>query len=365
MIGCLPRPVDSRLCLWALLAIVRGRAGAVSPAVAILHVGPHKTGTTTLQSTLLRTPSPIADDGFDVYLNLPGRWPLLTHSNHANLAFFLRSNKPSNPTWKTFLHDVNITRTSSRSIYWSAEGLSVAGIDWGRLVDALSGFQIRAIVGYRPYHSWLVSVWTENRHKQRHFQMPPLVDWLRPRIRDIPRNAPISVFERLKNMSLPVRLHTPGSMTDGTLVMEHICDMIGAPVACARMKERAGRVSTLRKENVARSEPEMDWIDDVVHVGLVRGLWKLEDVDAARSAVRRAAAAKGTMPRKCLDSEDVRRLSYVTWEHENTLYPDGKARHVEAIMAGVQQYSRQGRLCSADYDQVLVDSNVKFWRTLL
>jgi hypothetical protein len=111
-----------------LLALLATCVGAAPEA--IVHVGPHKTGSTTIQIALLKS-GPLRDslikrDGFHVPLKIPGRFG--GHKTHANIAdALLSSNATSHPAWPHFLAHASSAARAGRRLFISSENLSVIG----------------------------------------------------------------------------------------------------------------------------------------------------------------------------------------------------------------------------------------------
>lgn len=111
----------------ALLAFVATVYGRVTAPEAIVHVGPHKTGSTSIQIALLKI-GPLRDaltrrDGFHIPLKVPGRYG--GHKAHANIAAALLSeNATTHPAWVHFLAHAKNAARAGRRLFISSENFS-------------------------------------------------------------------------------------------------------------------------------------------------------------------------------------------------------------------------------------------------
>jgi hypothetical protein len=133
--------------------------GSATPR-CVLHVGPPKTGTTTLQESFIRLRSKLVLDNWQ-QPQLPGRH--VFPKNAANLAFFLQqrtstSNQTDRAVWQAFESWLERQAAQGAHVLISAEGLSSAAVNITLLAAALRPFSTHIVLGYRPYYSWLASM---------------------------------------------------------------------------------------------------------------------------------------------------------------------------------------------------------------
>ena len=146
--------------------------------LALVHVGPHKMGSTSIQAAIASFRTFLADDGFEV----PG--VRLGRQRLDGMAAFLRCGQ-TRPGGKQELarfpmplqcHDTSVrkgwvevqeaiekARKARRGIIISAEGLDLPEVDIETLATELRGFNLTAVVVAmnRPFYDWIVSM-----HKQ-------------------------------------------------------------------------------------------------------------------------------------------------------------------------------------------------------
>lgn len=132
---------------------------------AIVHVGPHKVGSTSLQTALEKGRGTLASDNFALYPSRfeGGYWT--GAKSCANVANCLSGSSP---------HDINCTlvltdfgkfldgaRRAGRSIILSAEKFDDPNMDIPSLAAALHGFETEVVVLHRPFFDWLRSMYSE------------------------------------------------------------------------------------------------------------------------------------------------------------------------------------------------------------
>ena len=132
---------------------------------AIVHVGPHKVGSTSLQAALQHHRDDFARDNFDL---LPDRfesgfWD--GPKSGANVANCL-SGKPRGATNCTRVLEqlgdfLDHARRAKRGVILSSEEFDRPDMDMPALATALRGFDTTIVVMHRPYFEWLKSWYSE------------------------------------------------------------------------------------------------------------------------------------------------------------------------------------------------------------
>ncbi len=146
----------------------------------ILHVGPHKTGTSSLQEVLSQRASILQSDGWHQPPNLPGTTldngmyaQFEGPKSTANLALFLQARTPntSEPIWLAFASWVQAKARNRENIVLSSEEFertctedscshpertSVHSLSL--LARVLNPFRTTVVVGYRHFFEWVPSV---------------------------------------------------------------------------------------------------------------------------------------------------------------------------------------------------------------
>ena len=132
---------------------------------AIVHVGPHKVGSTSLQAALQQHRQGFARDNFDL---LPDRFEsgfFDGPKSGANVANCL-SGKPRGATNCTRVlgqlgHFLDHARRANRGVILSSEEFDRPDMDMPALATALRGFETTIVVMHRPYFEWLQSYYSE------------------------------------------------------------------------------------------------------------------------------------------------------------------------------------------------------------
>jgi len=141
----------------------------------ILHVGPGKTGTSSLQDLLCGDPrlnAAFAKDGYAALFELSGafRGP----KAGANLVYYFlgerselgRSNNPfyTAQTWRDFEANVAAAAAANVSVIMTSEGFddpSLGDEALAPLAHALKRFDVTVVAAYRPFFDWFHSFYTE------------------------------------------------------------------------------------------------------------------------------------------------------------------------------------------------------------
>ena len=186
---------------WLWLVIV---AVAAKPK-CILHIGPHKTGSTSLQSMLCDYKTKLNQDGFVFPQGMRsehGRKHFKScPKNMASVAIDLRANYTGpwddiTTTWKgwqpTIRHQsfgnagvhtgfeqfLNHAEQKNHSIVVSAEEFDRPGVDCKILKRWLRPFDTTVVVGYRPFFDFLLSIHKEIKARQLDPHHITFVQWL-------------------------------------------------------------------------------------------------------------------------------------------------------------------------------------------
>ncbi len=155
---------------------------------AILHVGPHKMGSSSLQAALSSFQHVLAKDGFNVPAVRDGRQRLVAMAAH------LRCNNGDNATrdareqtalerwpnplrcedetvnegWAATLRELEEARTEKRGLMLSSEDLDLPETDVEDLISSLRDYNLTAVVMYRPFFEWMISVHGQNAGHDLH-----------------------------------------------------------------------------------------------------------------------------------------------------------------------------------------------------
>ncbi|MGC9542726.1 hypothetical protein [Streptomyces sp. UG1] len=168
--------------------------GMIAPLPAgtrLLHIGPHKTGTTSIQGALFEAREDMARHGVE--------WPATTrHPMEAVLAACARTGmmgdtRPTEQHWERLLQQVRATggHTSVLSSEFFADAADDATV--GRIVEQLGGDRVHVLVTLRPIARIMPSQWQQ--YVQNGLRMG-YEDWLRHMLRKAPYEQPTPSFWR-------------------------------------------------------------------------------------------------------------------------------------------------------------------------
>ena len=205
---------------------------------AIVHVGPHKTGSTSLQTTLvLERATLLAQDNIAVLPNsIPGgTWR--ANKAGANVAFCLSGLATTccNCTevlhyFEEFLKDA---RRARRGIILSSEEFDKPRVA-EKLAATLRGFESTIAIVHRPYFDWVRSLYTQMRRGLR----PPMTlsefvsaDRIRDAAASLDINS-VSVYRRYAQHFSNVSMRPLGR----GYVTDFMCLDVGANATCRKLK---------------------------------------------------------------------------------------------------------------------------------
>ncbi|GAB3644764.1 hypothetical protein [Glycomyces tarimensis] len=154
------------------------------PGTRVIHIGPHKTGTTAVQGSLHAARERLGEHG--VWLPSPRRNPV----DEVKDAVASRPADPTRPAWRRLTEAV--ARTGDRVGVVSSEFFADADAEaCGRVVDGLGGPSVRVVVTLRPLARIMPSQW------QQHVQSgmsTRYADWLAELLREDSDDTATNVF---------------------------------------------------------------------------------------------------------------------------------------------------------------------------
>lgn len=146
----------------------------------VLHVGPPKTGSTTIQYGLLDQEPSMNLDGWTILhpsqLGLTAGGLAKKGNQVSNIATCYGVKKPKklvpNSTdtclhWQDFLAQLRQTETAERIVMSSESFSHVNGDDLSQLASDLSPFHTTASMVYRPFCQWISSVYRQTQQNKK------------------------------------------------------------------------------------------------------------------------------------------------------------------------------------------------------
>jgi hypothetical protein len=334
-------------------------------------VGPHKTGSTTLQAALLgalRAPLKSLDQ-IEVPAGIPGYHG--GRKNHANIAMALMSYVPpanSTAAWRATMAQAGGAIAAGQSFLLSSEDFAdVSASQLDLLMGSFRrlGFARTAvIVVYRRLYDRLLS-WHSQLFLRTDAKAPthahvPLVDWLET------ADAQSRFFQtaRLRDEFSPLAsrmslLNSHALQDDNSLLDEFVCRMVRAACTCARLLPRGKRA----REN-ARSRQAAHVKDLVWGAAIALGYARVSTMIAAQQGLLDEAEAPsraGAMqiPLRCLNESALATILRATDEEESLLFPERSAR--ERVLMTEDFDSKRHMFCSADVGKALRARKVRLW----
>jgi len=164
-----------------LLRYIKRINKAKTDKVVYIHIGPHKTGTTTIQLSLTVNESLLRKEG--VLCPLTGRQNLNSAGQHY-LAWELldRNSKrlePNHNYWENLLKEIRKSKNVDKVIISSEDFSSYNNSDIYKIRNLLSGYKVKIIIYLRRQDEALQSLWVA-QVRNANIQPPvdSFIDWL-------------------------------------------------------------------------------------------------------------------------------------------------------------------------------------------
>jgi len=239
-----------------------------SGATVVIHVGPPKTATTTVQGELFQHAHVLAKDGW-TYLRARqfgglGKGAGAVKNQVANVAMCYTGK--THDEWSDFWQPeiaVNQTRTcldwieyidhlrdSPHNVVMSSEWFSLWSTRIAQLASDLSNVATKIVVVYRPFYDWIASV-----YRQRYAgggSKPGFALWLTDsRMKEYAANASsTSVYSRYAAYFIDVVMRN----LDSSLMANIACDDLGASRTCALFRESKMASLNVRATDMSAGE---------------------------------------------------------------------------------------------------------------
>ena len=139
--------------------------------MAILHVGPHKMGSTSVQAALATFHEELTQDGFMVPSISDGYQRLYAAASYLrcpkgevepcpHMTCPLKCDDPEvEQGWRNLIIALDTARAEGKGVILSAEDFDRPDVRVKELFDALHGFDVTTVVMYRHYFDWIASVY--------------------------------------------------------------------------------------------------------------------------------------------------------------------------------------------------------------
>mmetsp|Transcript_35274 Transcript_35274/g.79918 ORF Transcript_35274/g.79918 Transcript_35274/m.79918 type:complete len:306 (+) Transcript_35274:119-1036(+) len=222
-------------------------------ATVVIHVGPHKTGTKTVQHELSDRASLLEKDGWTLlrpasFGSLLGSQRRIQVANVARCYAELPLPYVVNQTqtcldWREYIDKL---RGTSHHVVMSSEAFARRTLQIAQLASDLMPVTTKIIVVYRPFYEWIASVYRQTNAK-RGISKAGFASWLTDSVMEeyAANLSSTSVYSKYAAHFSDVVMHSLNS----SLLANIACDDLGAPMTCASFRR-----SEMTHENVKRKE---------------------------------------------------------------------------------------------------------------
>jgi len=240
-----------------------------SGATVVIHVGPPKTATTTVQGELFQHAHVLAKDGW-TYLRARqfgglGKGAGAVKNQVANVAMCYTGK--THDEWSDFWQPemaVNQTRTcldwieyidhlrdSPHNVVMSSEWFSLWSTRIAQLASDLSHVATKIVVVYRPFYDWIASVYRQ-RYARSGVSKVGFALWLTDSMMEgyATHFSSTSVYSRYEAHFSDVVMHTLNS----SLLTTIACDDLGAPRACKSFQKAEMVTLNVKREPYSQGE---------------------------------------------------------------------------------------------------------------
>jgi len=351
----------------SVLSQVRRRTiGTNDDKFCVIHVGPHKTGSTTLQGFLVTNEA----ERFKVALNKDNyEVPIFpsaprVRKNHSELVKCLQGKGHGcSNTFNYFESFVNNAAENGSNILLSSETFDKQDVNMTKLSNFLvPEYKIHVVLYYRRYYDWIHSVYNQVT-KNRKFKKRGLytfVEWLTQgtfgRGTNIYSLATYNRYQKVPgvfNVSV-VNMHED---PDHFNTLERFfCDHVDqAPELC----------KVAKSQEVEQSNPSQDLIWSIFQSRVQQyHSIRLSDEDERWPQIQRKFNKMTDIPQVCLPPEFKEKLLQISLETEIALTPkwwQNSDEGLENLKSDFEGKSKS-KLCSLDIETILTSSE---WQNFL
>lgn len=349
----------------------------------VWHVGPMKTGTTSIQAELVAL------------------WNVLLEQDNW---FFASQNAPFHGVKKPdfvqrFTNEMTHLHQQGRNVVLSNENYSVfyREADYARIAQALGEeWDVTIVIGYRPYYEWVPSMWSQT-HKLKLKEQSGQYDspWHQQRILPMFPNYYEKISQGYLFADSVVRMiqpyfsnivlldlygadHQGGENTSSSrsLPSRFLCDILQAPTACAASRSRIeqrvnqGSLEPIHANAVALAAAQAGLIDTehwqqpAVMEALLEH-WHSVPHQPTGSGDTVAATAAYELPMVCPNATAMDNLWQQTLDKEAQIFPSLAQQDPDReahLRQGLDEKIVQKTYCHVDAARVLEDQN-DFFKT--
>jgi len=244
---------------WVLLACTAPFAQQRTPVRrddrprAVLHVGPAKCASSTLQQFMYLTlRDDIEHDGFA--LPTPNDFPGNFYDKKivANLAQ-MALGQADERTWSKVTQFFKRHHRDHKPLMLSSESFAVRNLSVPLLQSFLAPWNTHVVVVYRPFYDWVVSLHNEGFYQKPNF--PHLRAWLTlDKMHAFASDtASVSFSMELGNRYLAHGFRVTVLALNSSLLFDFVCNVVGASRACQHLQEIPNVMD--QRRNARKSSP--------------------------------------------------------------------------------------------------------------
>lgn len=340
---------------------------ATEPYV-VLHVGPHKTGTTSIQefiynSIVGKDKKPFfAEDNFTIPLSreLPGYYkdagsPL--NFAHCMIKNFKKDRGDMSAQWCNKIRSVlpkfmHKNYEAKRNILIVAEDFDRETIDHMRIQHYARPYKrIKVVATYRRLHEWLFSFYNQiikayaRVYIANKTEFPSFVEWVGSEYDSITKQHTFAVMERYRNSGRFESIDVL-NMHDGIELLENVfCNFLDTPATCRNVRDR-------KNVKIANKGQRQDY-NRLCTKALIAGKIKKYSKRITRKV--EASITKSNIklpPPVCANETFLVRLLGTEMEQEKYYFPQWYAQSGEDELRKAFEESKPN-FCSMDVDTIL------------
>lgn len=385
-------------------------SAAKPPPWFILHAGPPKSGTTTIQCDMGRYSKFLRMDNV-AYIGRFGKKrfcpdvkrlqqrsssngdddadPIMTNIPDWNTCLENAKTCKSKKVWKDFLSVLQHYKDEGNNVLMSDEGII------GRylyddpevlqlLSDTLAGWRVKVVINYRRYYEWMASYYNThfkyNGHRSHLYQdwpednggggqvIPTFPEFYRVHVQSDqsllqePEEAPKRAFE-----SIAEEVHIFSMYQDGDFFTNFVCEILPTGEACNALVKEKGKMDKVNtKADIENSSVNNHDYDILAVAAYKAGLIDKTNKALTRSKVRRkienykeSMGDEGKFPQTCLESSDLLSIFHRSLMNEQTLFPawfstrSSMAHMSEIHKEGFDSFVANRKFCSVNTSLVL------------
>ncbi len=339
---------------------------------AVIHMGPHKTGTSSIQFAAGVYSKQLQQDGFDTVCSIEENNELTREFSSCFLP--PKSGEAvSYPCNRDYLLAGSTIASKKRNLFVSAEDFAVIGLQWSDGVDKLSTYlsqwdEVSIVVYYRHYFAFLGSKYNQRmkNHSIERGHYNTIQDYMLLHQKSDESKYTVALVERLKRKFGNIVVMDMHDQSKGGPAKSFFCHSVSLfPKTCDVIR------SEETKQTLKNSSIELHFIH--LLAGAVKAGFLSQEKASARSVetsvkrkVNEVEEARGPMKMKCLMPETLQEMWEKSLRYRRTLFrstsrtitnpttlKDDGLTEEELQMKSEFELAAKSSLCMVDVDDAL------------